>query len=184
MAFAIFTNVAKAQTDLTADTSALNQPINLVNAQKQNETMRAEMKVKMDALKDSIKNEKDKTKAKIKEAIITGRENALGRFDTVIEKTNSLKDRINDQISKLKTRGIDVGDAENLMATVETKLTEAQTKIVEVNTLFSDSIDVLSAEDKTNLKTLTEDIQNLLNDAHDALNNTVKSLKDTIKTKI
>ncbi len=152
--------------------------------QKENETMRREAKVKMDALRNNIGKEKDKAKAKIKEARIAVREDALKRFDGAIEKINSLNDRVKMQISKLQAKGVDVSVAVSFEATVEVKLADAKTKIASASALLSTSTSELTADNKTALKALAKDIETSIKDTHQALNDAIKSLKDTMKIKM
>ncbi len=147
-------------------------------------TMRAEAKVKMDVLKENIKNEKDSAKAKIKELRISVRENAVKKFDIVVKRISDLDDKVKAQITKLGAKGVDVTNATSLEATVGLKLADIKVKITDATTLLSTSINELTPDQKTALKTLTKDIQTLLNDAHTALNSAVKSLKDATKTKM
>lgn len=141
-------------------------------------------KAKMEDLKTKIKEEKDTAKAQIKEIRITGRENALKRFDTAVEKINNLKVRVGEQITKLAAKGIDTTNTENLVAAVDAKISIIGEKIVAANALFVISTDQLTAENKTALKTLTKEIETLIKDAHKALNDGVKALKDAVKLKI
>lgn len=157
---------------------------NIEDMRKKNETIRAEAKMKMDALKANIKAEKDKKKATTQELRITGRENALKRFNMAIEKMLALTEKVNTQITRLKAKGVDVTSAASFEATAETKLTEAQAKIKEANTLFATSTDELSATDKATLKTLVTDTENLLKETHEALNQAIKSLRDALKVKM
>ena len=115
---------------------------------------------------------------------IIGRKKALEKFDNTISRISILKDKVNSNIEKFEIKGVDVTNAENLMILAETTLNEAKTKITEANNLLSLSVDKLSIENKTVLKTLTKEIQNLLKDTHKILNDAVKSLKDSIKAKI
>jgi hypothetical protein len=135
----------------------------------------------MDALKAGLKNEKNKAKAKIKELRITGREQALMRFDAAVVRINDLKDKVNAEIVKLDASGIDTTDAKNFVATAETKLATAQSNIAQASTLLSGSTNQLSAANKTQLQTLAKDTQTLIVDAHQALNDAVNSLKDAVK---
>lgn len=148
---------------------------------KQIETIREEAKTKMEALRESIKNEKDVEKAKIKELRINGRENALQRFDAAVIRISDLKDRVNTQITKLEAKGINVTNAKVFVATAETKLTNAKNKIAEINALLALSINELTPENKTKLRTLAQETQTLIVEAHGALGDAIKSLKEEIK---
>ena len=138
----------------------------------------------MDTLRANIKLEKDAVKAKIKETRVAVRENALKRFDEAVVRINNLKDRVNTQITKLLAKGVDTTNAENLVATAETKLSDIKTKIAEANALLAVSVDELTAENKTALKTMVKEIETMLRDAHKALNDAVKALKDAAKIRI
>ena len=138
----------------------------------------------MESLRESIKNEKDAAKVKIKENRITGRQNALDRFDKAIEKISVPEARVNALIEKMAAKGVDVAKAKSFMQIVEAPLIEAKIKISEANTLFSVSINKLNAEQKNNLKTITKDIQTLINTAHQSLDNAVKALKNATKLKM
>jgi len=188
----IYANVARGDVAATPNASIgaqarlKTQAVLKIKSDEMQATMkteRAQAQTKIAALKASIKNEKDGIKEKIEELRITGRENALQRFDGAVEKINNLNDRVNAQITKLEGKGIDVTDAKNFEATVKTSIVDVKTKIADASTLLSTSIKELTAEDKANLKTLAKDIQTLLNDAHTALNSAVKSLKDAIAIK-
>ncbi len=148
------------------------------------EAIREEEKSKIDALKTDIQNEKDATKAKIKEDRVTSRAQAFDRFTKMEDNLVNLKDRVNAQIISIDAKGIDTTKAKTLIATVETNLTNIKTKITTAGAIMTVSIDAITTENKTTLKTLTEDIQKLINDTHKALNATVKLLKDAVKTKM
>ena len=155
------------------------------------EEMQAEFKLKREALKnendarrEEIKQKMEDLREKIKEERITGREKALERFEAAVERMNTLKDRVNDYIIKLEAKGVDVANAKNFVATAETKLNAAVVKITEANTLLSASIDELTSEDKTKLRTLAQETQTLIKEAHQALNDAIKSLKEALKAKI
>ena len=184
---AISANIAREKNDITTNTATeakvttKNQlKTRLEDMQKKNEIIREEAKQKIQNLKVKIKEEKDAVKEKIKETRITGRENALQKFDAAVARVSSLSDKINSQITKLKAKGVNVINAENFMTTAETKLADAKTKIADANILFSNSINELTADKKATLKKLTQDIQTLLNDARSALNATIKSLKEAL----
>ena len=137
----------------------------------------------MENLRESIKEEKDKVKAQVKENRIIGRENALMVFDNVIARLNLLKERVSAQIAKLEAKGVDTIEAESLTAEAETKLDAAKVKIIEINTLLAASTDEISAENKTKLKTLRDETQVLIKDARNALKDAIKSLRDAVKAK-
>lgn len=146
--------------------------------------IRKEAKQKMETLKEKIKEEKDAVKIKIKELRIMGREKALERFDKVAERLDELKNKISAQIAEFETKGIVTTNAKIFVATAETKLTAVGDKIAEINALLAVSINELSSENKTKLRTLTKDTQTLVRDAHQALKNAIKSLREAIKMKI
>jgi len=147
------------------------------------ETMRQEAKIKMEALKKSIKSEKDNAKAKIKENRIIGREKVLTRFDEVVKNLSAIEVRVNAQISNLDAKGIYTTSAKASVAAADTNLADINTKIAAANTLLAKSASELTAEDKTNLKTLAGDIQTLAKSARQALSDAVKSLKASIINK-
>ena len=144
---------------------------------------RGELKTKMEVLRESIKKEKNIAKAKTKTDIITGRENALNRFDQVVGNLTDLKDKINNQIAHLKTNNVDTTGAEAFIATSETRLNDLRARIVDAHTLFSASLNELTTADKTSLLNITNDIQSITNDIRDTLNNAIQSLKDSIINK-
>ena len=141
------------------------------------ETMRDQARAKMDALRAQIKKERDSKKAKIEELRITGREKALERFDKVVARLTELKDKVDATITKFEAKGLAVTDAQASVATFETKLTAAEAKLVEINTLLAGSTNQLSMDDKTKLRTLVKDTQTLIVEAHQALKDAVKSLR-------
>ena len=141
------------------------------------EKIRTEAKVKMQALRSDIANEKDEAKAKIKNDRLVGRAKALDRFDQIIAQVTNLKDRLNARIAKIDATGTDTSAAKAFVATAQTKLDDAKAKVVEIDTLLTNSIDQISKNDKTKLKTLTQEAQSLVKDAHNALKDAVKSLK-------
>ncbi|MCX6752654.1 MAG: hypothetical protein NTZ87_04135 [Candidatus Nomurabacteria bacterium] len=176
--FTIGMKTVKAENSITPDVATIKQTV-----QAEIKATRDEAKQKIEDLKTKIKNEKDVAKAKVAELRITGRENALQRFDEAVARIDDLKDKINVQIDRFSSKGMDTTDAKDFVATAETKLTDAKTKTGEAGVLLSASVSKLTADDKTKLKTLAEDIQTLIDDSHDALNNAIKSLKDTITVK-
>ncbi len=148
------------------------------------ESLRLEAKAKMEALKEKVKEEKDAAKAKIKELRITGRENALARFDVAISRMSTLSDKVSLHITNLKAKDIDVTAATAFVVTADAKLEAAKAKTVAVNELLSKSVDQLTAEEKTKLRTLTQETQALLQDARQALKEAVKALKEAVRIKI
>ncbi|MFZ2150039.1 MAG: hypothetical protein WAV15_02690 [Minisyncoccia bacterium] len=147
------------------------------------EAKREAAKAKMEALRESLKAERDAVKAKAKEARITGREKALERFDVAVLRMSALKDRVSEQVTKLKAKGVDTTAAEGFIATAEEKLDAAKAKIVEATNLLGTSITELTAENKTTLRTLAQETQALLKEARASLNSAVKALKEGIKAK-
>jgi hypothetical protein len=151
---------------------------------KQIESTREEAKNKFNALKEQIKSEKDAVKAKIKELRITGREQALGRFDDAVARIGELKNKVNTQISNFEAKGVDTTSAKSFVATADTKLTEAKNKVVEINNLLATSINELTLENKTKLRTLTQETQTLIVASHNALKDAIKSLREAVKAKM
>ncbi len=146
--------------------------------------MRMDAKAKMEALKSKIKEEKDAAKAKLKELRVTGRENALARFDVAIDRMDKLSDQVSLHITALGAKGVDVAAAQSFVVTAEAKLDAAKTKTIEANDLLSKSADQLTAEEKTKLQTLAKETHSLLQEARMALKDAVKALKDAIKVKM
>ncbi|MEK7539071.1 MAG: hypothetical protein AAB595_00295 [Patescibacteria group bacterium] len=196
MAFVININATRAEDNASSNISTgtkiktqadLKKTIEISEREKvkkQIEVAREEAKQKMEILKEKIKEEKNTAKAKIKETRITGRENALKRFDVAVERITGLKDKIVARISALELKEIDVTSAESFIATVETKLNATKAKIIEANVLLATSINELTLENKTKLRTLTQEIQTLLRETHDALKDSVKALREAIKVKM
>lgn len=147
------------------------------------EAIREASKTKMEKMREALKLEKDKVKAKVKEERINNREQALKRFDLAIETITKNKERTNAHIVKVKALGVDTASTEATLATVDTKLTEAKSKIAEMNTLLATSVNEITKEQKDKLRTLTKDTQTLIKDAHNIIKTSVKTLKDAIKAK-
>ena len=146
-------------------------------------TKRDEAQQNLDALKTNIKKDKNKVQANIKEIRLTAREKALENFDTSITRISDLENKVNAQIIKLETKGVVTTDAKTFLATAETETTEAKSKIAEIDTLLTTSINELTAENKAKLKILSQDTQTLIQKAHQAINSTIESLKDATKVK-
>ena len=136
---------------------------------------------KLQGLKDKITNEKNKAKAKAKQDIVSGREEALVRFDDTIQRIEDQRTKVEKQVSKMEGQGTVISDEiKGLSVTAESKLNDARAKVVEINTLLAKSINQLSKEDKTKLQTLTKDTQGLIKDAQKALNDEVFGLRKLI----
>ena len=148
------------------------------------EKVREDAKVKMDALKVKMQTEKSKVKAAILETRITGREEVLQKFDTDIEKLNTLESNVNTKITKMEAQGVDTTEAKAQVLIADGKIAEAKGKIAEASTLLSNSSNELTKENKAQLKQLTMDIQTLVTDTHAALNQAVQSLKVKLQNKI
>jgi len=148
------------------------------------ETTREEMKQKMETLREKIKDEKDAIKAKMEETRIVGREKALERFDNAIERISEWQIKVEAKIAELETKGVVVTNAKNFLATSEAKLTAAENKIAEINAILTVSIEKLTLENKTKIRTLAGETQTLVVEAHKALRDAVKSLKDEVKIKL
>ena len=115
---------------------------------------------------------------------IVGREKALERFDNAVERISEWQIKVEAKIAELEAKGVAVATAKDFLATSETKLTAAENKIVEINAVLAVSIDELTAENKTKLRTLAEETQTLVVEAHKALRDAIKSLKDEVRIKI
>jgi len=158
---------------------------NEINAKRQEmQTTIDSAKQKIADLKTKIKSEKDTAKAKIQEQRISGRELALSRFDTALERVTALKDKVSGVLAKNETNGLDVTIAKGFLATAETKITDAKVKTTEAYSLLSTSANQLSAENKVKLQTLAKETQDLILETQQALNDSIKSLKETLQTKI
>src|ERR1035437_3915418 len=93
-AFMFSSSLALAQTNsATGATGSYKQQVQNIKQEVQTavsaakaeiESIRASSQQKMDALKASFKNEKDKVQAKMKQVRLTGREEALTRFDAAV----------------------------------------------------------------------------------------------------
>lgn len=151
---------------------------------KEFEVKKEEARIKFEALRERVKVERDTVKARIEEARLIGREKALGRFDGAIARMSDLKVKVDAQIEKLKGRGVDTASAEASSALAQTKLDEAQAKVTAATNLLGTSIEVLTEENKTELRTLAQETQTLLREAHDLLKEAVKSLREALKAKI
>lgn len=142
---------------------------------------REEAKAKFEALRERIKEERDAAKAKIKELRLEVRGKFLERFDGAVARMEALEERVNAAIVRLGEKGIDTEDAEAFMVTADEKLEEAKEKITELNELLAKSIDQLTAEDKTSLRTLAQETQALLRETHEAIKSAVKSLREEVQ---
>jgi hypothetical protein len=193
MAVALSTQVTRAEENADSNNAWREQINNTLKLER--EKMRAEWQTKIEGLKDDakekmeglrgkIKLEKNAAKAKLKELLVTGREKALERFNTAIERINGWKDKVDTKISELDEKGIDVEEAEALIETVEDKPASAESKVKEINALLATSIDELTLANKTKLRTLAQDTQTLIVEAHKALRDAIKSLKDQVKAQI
>jgi len=184
------TSYVFAQTDGSA-TNLLdtNSAKNTIQAEKDKirssvEQIRTEAKQNIENLKLKIQTGKNKVKMQTAIERITGREDVLQKFDTAIEKLSTLKDNINTKITKLEAQDLNTDTAKAEVAIADEKITEAKGKMADMSTLLSTSANELSKDDKTTLKQLAEDVQNLVKDAHLALNEAVSSLKDELQNKI
>lgn len=176
----------KMQEDLQRKREEIRTQVQEKRAEIQTEieTTREMAKQKMEDLRAQVKEEKNALTSRVKEERIVGREKALERFDGAIFRVNNLKERVNEHIAKLEAKGVDVTEAINFVAIAESKLGDAQVKIVEANNLLSLSIEKLTKENKTQLVTLMKDTQSLIKEAHRALIDAVKSLKESVKVEI
>jgi len=77
-----------------------------------------------------------------------------------------------------------VSVAAEFVATAELKIEEARVKVAEANALLAASIDELTEEDRTKLRTLAQETQGLLREAHLALRDSIKALREAVKAKI
>ncbi|HTE48523.1 MAG TPA: hypothetical protein VK675_01285 [Candidatus Paceibacterota bacterium] len=154
------------------------------NGSSVTKSQREAAKQKLAVLKEQIKKEKNDVQVKIKMVRVAGRENALARLDAAVLRITNLKVKVVAEIAKLEAKGVDVSSAKNSVATAETKLTAANEKIAEINTLLSASINELVKGDKTKLRTLGQDTETLIKDAHLALIDAIKSLKEGLKAKV
>jgi hypothetical protein len=146
--------------------------------------LREQAQDKMQRLKTNLKTERDQNQMKAKEARITGRERALGKFDKAVEILTNAKNRIVLHIQKIEAiGGIDVTLAKSNVATAEIKIEEAKVKIAEIHVLLSVSIDALSLENKTILRELAQETQTLLKETHRLLRDTIKLLKEILKAR-
>lgn len=148
------------------------------------ELKRETMKQKMEELKTKIKDEKDTIKAKAEEVRIVGREKALERFDNTIKRISEWQVKVEAKITELEAKDVSVTVAKDFLKISEEKLDVAEKKVIEINAVLASSIDELTQENKTKLRTLTQETQTLVVEAHKALRDAIKSLKDEVKAKI
>jgi len=172
-------NREQSRTEMREKREALREEVKL-----RLETTREEAKQKMEALRERIKEGRDEAKAKVQELRIVGREKALERFDKAIERMGGLEEKISAKLMELEEKGIDTTGAETLLETAKDKLADAKSKVVEMNSLLSTSLDQLTLENKTQLRTWAQETRTLLVEAHRALVDAIKSMKDAVKAQI
>lgn len=159
---------------------------NKMQVQKSTEeirTLRDEAQMKMDKLKNLSTNLKDKVRAVEQQNRLLGRENALARFDNIINTVESAKNRVLSQIPKLKAIGVETTSAESQLVEVQNKLDKAKGVIAEAHNIFASSADELTKSQKDDLKNKAKEAQALIKEAHESLTNIVKSLRDAVKAK-
>lgn len=146
------------------------------------EDVRAEAKVKIEALKAKLEGTKDvKAKLALKK-IVDSRVKVFDGFNRVLENVTKTEEKVKIQITKAKSLNIDVTVAEANILKVDAKLAEAKLKIKESADLFTNSTTKLTEDQKTKLRELATAIQNDFKEARLILNNTVKSLRGSIQT--
>lgn len=134
-------------------------------------------------LRDSLIGEEDEDKVKTIEERITGREKALERFNTVIEKAESQKEKVEALIIKFKTKGVEVEKAISLVAEAQTKIELAEENNLTAHDLLSASAEELTEEAKKELQTLSKDIQAAIKIAQAKLNDAAKALRDAVSAR-
>jgi len=144
------------------------------------EKIRETAKLKMEDLKVKFQLEKNKVKAKLLEKRVSGREEALKRFDKAIERITNLKEKVNSQITKLDAKGIDTEKAKSVLATTDAKILEIKQKVAEVSTILASTTNELTKENKDKLRQLTKDTQDLIKETHATLSDAIKSLKTSV----
>ena len=148
------------------------------------EQQREVAKQKIENLKVQIKTEKDTAKAKIAETRIASREQALQKFDVAIEKFNTSKEKIKAKIEQLKSNGITGVAANNQIAVADGRIIEARAKIAEINTLLVESTNELSTENRTKIKQLSQDIQDIIRNAYQILGEATTALRTEVQNKL
>ncbi|MFA6257086.1 MAG: hypothetical protein WCT29_03120 [Candidatus Paceibacterota bacterium] len=183
---ALKTEREKAREEFKLRTETLKKEMELKREtlRKEFEVRREEAKQKMEGLREQLKKEKDAAKAKIGGERVLGREQALERFDGAVERMLGLKEKVDAVIARLEAKEVNTVKAKEFSTTAETKIKAAKEKVLETTTLLTTSLDQLTAENKTQLRTLAQETQTLLTDARLALRDAVKSLKDEVKAKI
>jgi len=175
------------QTKITSDTVTSTPDTTGVQSEQvktEVEKIRDAASQKMLNFKVKIQAGKNKTKIEAGMAIISGREDALAKFDNAIAKLGILKDDVNTQIAKFELGGLKVENAKAEVDITTEKIAEAESKVADISTLFSNSASELFKDDKATLKQTAADIETLIQDAHSALNQAVLNLKEEMQNKI
>jgi ElaB/YqjD/DUF883 family membrane-anchored ribosome-binding protein len=151
---------------------------------KTQEDFKVKIKANREEAKKSMEDLKTKIKTKIEGERIAKREDVLGKLDRATTRISDFIDKVNTHITDLGAKGVDVTEAQGFLDTAQIDITDAKAKIAEANGLLSTSVDTLTTDQKAQLKTLIQDIENLLKDARTSIISAVKSLKDAVKSKI
>ncbi len=146
-------------------------------------SLREEAQRKMDKLKDTASTLKDRVKGQDQQNRLMGRETALGQFDRAINVVGSARERIEAQLPKLKTLGINTALAESKLTEAKNKLGKAEELIAEAHDTLASTANELTTAQKDALRVKAREAQTLIKEAHDILVNVVKMLRDAVKAK-
>ncbi|MEI7810185.1 MAG: hypothetical protein WCI41_01355 [bacterium] len=154
------------------------------NTKDEIKSIRETAKQKMSDLKVKMQLLKDKNKLKIQQDTIAKREQILEKIDNAIMKVDGLKDKVAAEVLKLGLKGVVIPDStKDLSSQAESKLTQANGNVAEINTILSNSTSELSKDDKITVASLISDTQALIKDSQQALNDEISILKQALAEK-
>jgi len=152
-------------------------------------TARERLRERKEQAREKIKEQKEKHEEKrdarmekrrqLRDARINAyTERMVHRFDVAIDRLSKIADRIDSRIEKFTERGADTTEAQNAIASAQTKITAAKQ---ETDTIKTDIDEALSSDDPKGafkeVRTIVSDAVTTIKDIHATLIEAVKSLQ-------
>lgn len=147
-------------------------------ALQKRETIREELQAKKEAVMNSVEERKQNAIERVQERLDQFVANVIKRFEAAVERLNTLSERIESRIAKLKSENIDVAESEKLLTEAKSKIETAKTNISKIvitvdGEITIESLKTAFGETRKQIESVKSDIKS----AHAALVDVIESLK-------
>ena len=141
------------------------------------EEKKTEITQKIEERKLKVEERRTKLEDKVKAKVENILENVYIRLSAVITKLNGIADRLDNKLSELETRGVDVSNSSNLLEIARQKIDTAISELEASKTALTSTLE--TEVSKGDVRTVVESVRSSIKEAHSALVEVIKSLKST-----